>query len=60
MHKEYYIQKLPSIMEHFARHKLVLDNDLAVLGFENCIERCIENSSSLDQLYNIILLIYRY
>ena len=60
MHKEYYTQFLPSIFQHYASYKVPLNNDLAVLGFENCIERCIENSSSLDQLYNIILLIYRY
>lgn len=60
MHKEYYIQFLPSILKHYTNFKVQLDADLAVLGFKNCIELCIENNSSTDQLYNIIQLIYRY
>lgn len=59
-HKEYYTQFLPSILEQYARYKVPLDNDLAVLGFNNCIERSIENSNSYEQLYNTILLIFRY
>lgn len=59
-YKEFYLSTLPTVLSLSAQYKVPLDNGYAKYNYTLTVKRCIENLSSTNQYYNIVLLIFRY